>query len=257
MIGPALLFAVLMSILSTALLAGGLLAAKTYASRSAAAYAGIAADGAVQALRRALALQIAGEVARAQAGSVWPPSHEFAPPPPDANDSACADSCALIVKTTWAPAIASGPMVPVRRLQRRLVDEQRVAATVTVTVEAARGDVLARRERLVTLRVLDTPPYALVDGELDTSVALDVPPGAAQGDVAAGGTLPVNVKMACERVDPANDASPAANSGLPWGVTANNHAAHEALCEGSLSAVDQFADGTWSNGNVAANGWTR
>jgi hypothetical protein len=254
MLGPALMLMLVATMLSSALLASGLLAARIAALQTAGAYANAAADGAVQALREALAVQIADDVARARRNRQWPPAHAYDPPAPSGGRPLCSAPCSYIATADWQRS-TGGETVTASGLQGEFVDEDRVAEAVTVTLTSPRGDVLAVRKRLVTLRVLDVPPYAIVSGQLDAASPSGAA-GGAQGDVAADASARIGAIMQCQLAAPVAGVASPANDGLPWGVAAGNAGAHEVSCSRAYSSVDRFVDRSWRTGYAGTDGWT-
>jgi hypothetical protein len=141
-------------------------------------------------------------------------------------------------------------------VQRSVIDEERVAGSVTVRILDRTGNVVAERTRSVTLRVFDAEPYAVVAGVREWTV-LEGTRAAAQGD--DGGTPPrdgtaeladelapdpahpdryrdtrIKVDMDCaeqsahfDEGDAFADNDPSGDDGLPWGVSGH---AFEAPC---------------------------
>ena len=234
-----------------------LAAAQVSAHQQAANYAEIALDSGVRALQNAKAQRIAENL------QSFPTQVE-----PDPSglvlQRACQAGCALYTTVSWAQAEGSSAAADTaHNLQATYLGEARQAEAVTATVTTSAGDVVATRTRYVTFRLFNVPPYALIVAQTDSGAAINTQPGTAPGDTGgldpASGTADtrISVRLACRRIDPQNDQDPAANDGLPWGVGANNHNAHEALCNEATSPVDHFTDGSWSNQNLNTSGWSR
>jgi len=222
---------------------------------------------------------LAAVVERNGAGGPW--SYE---PSTSAPKSACAaqtqPSCPFHYRiratiTAGSGTGASGGADSASNLQAAVINEQRVSASVTVTIVGSTGAMLGARTRFLTYRVFDTAPYAIVSGSRDSATAIGAA-SAAQGDSggAAGtsGADPaspapsgfddtrIHVRLTCRTVITdvvpfANDQQPAGNDGLPWGNAAQ--AAYEAPCPAADASADVFRDERWGNGDTNATGWTQ
>jgi hypothetical protein len=135
-------------------------------------------------------------------------------------------------------------------LQAAVIDEQRVSAVVTVTIDGP-GGTLATRTRFLTYRVFETAPYAVVSGSRD-STTVEGTQAAAQGDTggaASGADTRIHVRLICR------PASANGNDGLPWGNAAQ--AAYETACLAPDTPADAFRSERWTNGDTNASGWTQ
>lgn len=246
--------------LACAVLESGALAARTAMER-------LVAHETDLALRDAVArftTDVRAIVAAQGASGPWPASQPEDPYPhagsrPEAlcsSDSGTA-SCSFSYTLAWTidgHSNANGSPVAgdadvANNLQRAVIDEERIAGSVTVRVTDRNGRVVATRTRTVTLRVFDAVPYAVVSGVRELTT-LDGTRDAAQGD--NGGTdvrdgtgaladepapdpahpdryrdTRIKVDMECaeessgfDESDPFADNAPAGDDGLPWGVSA-------------------------------------
>ncbi len=202
-------------------------------------------------------------VAAQGASGPWPGSQQSDPYPhdPAALQPVCAGTpetkaCPFAYTFAWSiaghtnasVAVAPGGPDTAENLQRAVIDEERVAGSVTVRLLDRHGQLVATRTRFVTLRVFDTAPYAIVSGVRESDT-LDGTRTAAQGDTggtparAGAGVLadapspdPANpdryrdtrikVDMDCveqspsfDENNPYADNSTAGDDGLPWGVS--------------------------------------
>jgi hypothetical protein len=208
-------------------------------------------------------------VAAQGAGGPWPASAQTDPFPHAGAraEALCAAQapvrCPFAYELTWtidghseaSNGGANGPALA-RALQRSVIDEERIAGSVSVRVLDPAGTVIAARTRAVTVRVFDAAPYAIVAGVRESTVLAGTRT-AAQGD--DGGTAPrdgtaeladepapdpahpdryrdtrIKVDMDCAEAsphfdenDPFADDDPAGDDGLPWGVSG---AAFEVPC---------------------------
>jgi hypothetical protein len=175
--------------------------------------------------------------------------------------------------TAGSGSAASGAGDSASNLQAAIINEQRVSASVTVTIVGSTGATLGTRTRFLTYRVFDTAPYAVISGSRD-SATVNGAASAAQGDSGGAAGTPVadaaspggfddtriHVRLTCrtiiENVVPfSNDQQPAGNDGLPWGNAAQ--AAYEAPCPAVDAAADIFRDEQWGNGDTNSSGWTQ
>jgi hypothetical protein len=245
--------------LGCAVLASGALAARTAMDRFVAHETSLALRDAVT----RFTTDIRAIVAAQGASGPWPASQASDPYPhagvqPEAlcRSDAGAPACPFFYTLAWTVDGHSNPGGPpatgatdvANNLQRSVIDEERIAGSVTVRVTDRGGRVVAARTRTVTLRVFDAAPYAIVSGVRELTT-LDGTRDAAQGD--SGGTdvrdgtgiladepapdpahpdryrdTRIKVDMDCaeespgfNESDPFADDAPAGDDGLPWGVS--------------------------------------
>jgi len=245
--------------LGCAVLAGGTLAARTQLDRFVAHETDLALRDAVA----RFTADVRTIVAAQGASGPWPASQQTDPFPhagsrPQAlcGSDAGAGVCPFTYAFTWtidgqtnagAGPPPGGPDVA-NNLQRAVIDEERIAGSVSVRVTDRDGNVVAARTRTLTLRVFDAAPYAVVSGVRELTT-LDGTRSAAQGD--SGGTgsragtgiladepapdpahpdryrdTRIKVDMDCAEASPGfsesnpfADDAPAGDDGLPWGVS--------------------------------------
>lgn len=243
------------------------LAALTSASLAArAALDRFAAHATDAALRDALARytsDVRAIVAAQGASGPWPASpqtdpfpHDTSLPQPLCSDESLTKACPFSYTSSWtidghtnaaAGGTAAGPDTA-NNLQRAVIDEERIAGSVSVRLTDRRGNVVAERTRFVTARVFDAAPYAIVSGMRETTT-VNGWFAAAQGDSAgtparsdgaglADAAAPdpsnpdryrdtrINVEMDCveesspfDESDPFADNAAVGDDGLPWGVS--------------------------------------
>jgi hypothetical protein len=179
--------------------------------------------------------------------------------------------------TAGSSSGAPGGADAASNLQAAVINEQRVSASVTVTIVGASGAALGTRTRFLTYRVFDTAPYAVISGSRDSATVNGVASaaqgdsGGAPGSPAGGAESPdavpphaddtrIHVRLTCrtviDNVVPfSNDQQPAGNGGLPWGNAAQ--AAYEAPCPSADAAADVFREERWDNGDTNSSGWTQ
>jgi hypothetical protein len=245
--------------LACAVLASGALAARTALER-------FVAHETELALRDAVArftTDVRAIVAAQGASGPWPASQANDPYPHAGqqpltlcSSDAGAPACPFAYTLAWTidghsnaggvPAAVGSDVAS--NLQRSVIDEERIAGSLTVRVTDRDGRVVAARTRTVTLRVFDAAPYAVVSGVRDLTTLAGTR-GAAQGD--SGGTdardgtgvladepapdpahpdryrdTRIKVDMNCAEESPGfnesapfTDDAPAGDDGLPWGVS--------------------------------------
>jgi hypothetical protein len=197
-------------------------------------------------------------VAQHGAATAWPPTTVTEPAQPAC--AAAATTCTTFATIAYAVAgssatATSGPD-PAENLQSAL-HENRISGTVTATITNQNGTVLATRTRLLTVRVFDAAPYAVVTGAREAS-AMAGSVSAAEGDeggyrdttLFSGRATPdpskpmtvkdttVRVTMTCansasnsNETEPMLDNNQPGNDDKPWGVSGGQ--AFEAPCSPS------------------------
>ncbi|TAM61872.1 hypothetical protein EPN52_01745 [bacterium] len=136
------------------------------------------------------------------------------------------------VAQTGASGTQGGVLVAPSLQQSPGVAEGRIAARVTAVVRGADGTPLATRARMLTLRVLAAPPYAVVTGVLDAA-ALSIDEQGDSGGASAGDDTRVHAVLLC-----ADGGSGACNGATP-------------------RPADRFADQSWDAGTQPPQGWAR
>jgi hypothetical protein len=245
--------------LACAVLGSGALAARTAMDRFVAHETSLALRDAVA----RFTADVRAIVAAQGASGPWPASQANDPYPhagsqPEAlcaSDSGAAP-CPFFYSLAWTidghsnadGSPAAGDAGVANNVQRAVIDEERVAGSVSVRVTDRSGRVVAARSRTVTLRVFDAAPYAVVSGVRELTT-VDGTRAAAQGD--SGGTdvrdgtgvladepapdpahpdryrdTRIKVDMKCAEESPGfNESEPfaddaaAGDDGLPWGVS--------------------------------------
>ncbi|MGH7709294.1 MAG: hypothetical protein ACREM6_15475 [Vulcanimicrobiaceae bacterium] len=190
--------------------------------------------------------------------------------------TAGAATCERSFTADWK--ITSGPLADpssaatatAYNVQREILHENRVAAVVVARIIGANGEELGSRTRYLTLRVLNSQPYATVTGvrdietilgknssmQGDTSGTLANTAGTQRDMLAPDPTHPgyyhdtvVKASLSCD------DAS--FNEGFPWGNTRGG--APVAPCAGATPApIPEEPARSWEDGSVTANdGWSQ
>lgn len=280
MLLPIVFLLALMLTLATALLESGLAATKIALHASVASYSAVAVAGGVADFTASLAAFVRQNGTRGP----WPAAASHVFPAPLCDAATAGSQCALFSTIDATITDPSAPITSGRRrdaasnLQTSVIGERRLSAVVTATISAPNGTILGTRTRLLTYRVFEAPPYAIVSGSQDTTTVnglrtaaqgdtggawtkaqdgAPLPPATSQG---SAGDTRIHVQLSCttviaDVVANTNDQQVRGNDGLPWGNAAN--AAHETPCTEKASPADAFADRPWTNGNANASGWTR
>jgi hypothetical protein len=184
--------------------------------------------------------------------------------------SAQAAKCPFTYQASWQITGSSSPLASpspgpdlAQNLQIDVINEQRVAAAVTLTMTGrSSGETMGSRTRYLTIRVLRLPPYAIVSGvrdyqtvngrftaaEGDTGgVPADVEMRGASRDLASPNPnepdqyrdTTIKIIVECHdvqsRPDPMAANGATQNDGLPWGV--NSSRAYEAPCVPPIGLV--------------------
>jgi hypothetical protein len=165
-----------------------------------------------------------------------------------------------------------------------LGQEQRFSAIVSIELHGANAAsaLLAKRSRLLTLRVFSVPPFAIVDGVRDVATADDAT-GAAEGDPAGIPAAPgdvatpdparpdnyrdTTIKVRHQCAGPDNGADPG-TFGHQWGL--GGAPGIDSACAPTPPPWatspapppppgngDTFAARQWGNSNLNQSGWTR
>jgi hypothetical protein len=263
MLVPVIFVVALMVTLATAMLESSVFAAKIALHRSVARYSELAvSDGVAD-----FTAELADFVKQNGSSGPWPRATSRTQPKSVCDAGIAAGGCPPFFSTVERTITdASGAVTNtssadgVRNVQTSGINEARISVVVSATIGAQNGSIIfGSRARLLTYRVFEAAPYAIVSGSRDlTSVndSLRTAQGdsggapAAWGPSAAGGSAPhdtrIHVRLVC--------AQTAGNDGLPWG---NGGAAFEATCNPTASPADAFADKAWTHGNSGAPGWTQ
>jgi hypothetical protein len=124
-------------------------------------------------------------VSKYGASAAWPTSTITDEPEPaclatPTTSSACSSFITIAYAVVGTSAAPNGGPDLAQNLQAAL-NENRISATVTATITDQNGDVESSRTRLVTVRVLEAPPFAIVTGERDAAtIANNI--GSEEGD---------------------------------------------------------------------------
>lgn len=143
----------------------------------------------------------------------------FTPSPPQPACAGARPACAYYVSRSIS--LETTPSAAGNLEADANVNENRVAANITVTILTPDGTALAVREKRAILRTFQTPPYAVIAGTSDGSS--DLAARASQGD--DGGLPPSAENSACTpsttdetvvRAEYYNDASGACTDASTW-----------------------------------------
>ncbi|MBD5634334.1 MAG: hypothetical protein IAI49_07625, partial [Candidatus Eremiobacteraeota bacterium] len=132
-------------------------------------------------------------VARHGASAAWPaatvsdaPEPICSPPPSAGNGAAATSQCNSFVTISYAvvgESAASATGSDVAQNLQAALNENRIAGTVTATITDRSGNVESSHTRMLTARVFDAPPFAILSGARDaTTMANSIQ--SAQGDTA-------------------------------------------------------------------------
>jgi hypothetical protein len=166
-----------------------------------------------------------------------------------------------------------------------LGQEQRLSSVVSIEIHGAApaSPLLAKRSRLLTLRIFSVPPFAIVDGSRDLATA-DDETGAAEGDPAGTLAAPddattpdparpddyhdTTIKVRHECAGPDTGGVDPGTFGYDWGT--GDTPAVDSLCDPTPppwatspapppppGIGDTFATQSWGNSNLNQTGWTR
>lgn len=241
MLAYALFFVSLITLALGALLDGGLAFARASAQHAAQHYA---ETGFLQA-RAAL---VAGIAAQVQAGALA----LSAPADLPALPGRFATSAKFSLAGGTAAGTGSGNAVATDLQTHPAIGEQRVAATIALTVAASDGTPLAVRTEYVTLRTFAVPPYAIIEGTSDAAGARDDPteadaagcdparPAACDTNNAGAGAAPGDTRI--RALSRCNDGGSGACAGLIY-VAAD--------------PANTPAATPWQDANAQATGWSR
>lgn len=198
MLANALFYVLLIGIASSTFLTAGLFMSRLTIER-------LAQNAIAPAYQRAAAVLQQTVVTDMQSGGLPEPLPSFTPLPSSCIDSACNytahETIAVEPNAPSAACDASSPNCAVNEESNGYVNEQRVAARITVTITAPGGETLATRSADVILRTFATPPFAAIAGARDGSFG-GLPPAQTAGD--AGGTLPATPNP-CASAPPDDD----------------------------------------------------
>ncbi len=279
-----MLLQVLLSVVLIALLAGALLASALVNVKVAAQQAVVRITGTALARGTDEFVNWAQDyVAQRGAATTWPST-----PVTDQPQAACATTTACNTFATIVYGVvgssaagASGPD-PAQNLQSAL-HENRISGTVTATITDQNGTIIGSRTRLVTVRIFDAPPFAVLSGARDVSTIAGSAQ-AGQGDT-AGYRVASSFYQSQATPNPSNpsavkdtsilvtftDNTAPGNDSEPWGVSGGT--AFEAPCAPTYSfssnppipadaeipannvyEVGGFTSSSWSSSPTGTNG---
>lgn len=180
MLANALVCVALIALAANTILSAGLISGRLAVRRAAQTYMNREYQRASQALLSEIAL-----FARNDSFPDPLPTFTFAPACVDERDP-CGFTASAAVSAQFgdsdSPAPCDTDWACANNEQRNAyVAERRIVATISVTVQAGDGSVLATRESDVTLRTLNAPPYVAIAGARDRTTgavsAAGLPPG--------------------------------------------------------------------------------
>lgn len=193
-----LFYVLLIGIASSTFLTAGLFMSRATIERLAQNAVAPAYQRAAGALQQTIAADM-------QNGGLPDPLPAFTPLPAFCVDSACnykaSETIAVVQNSGGAACDASSPNCAINEEANGYVNEQRVAARITVTVAAPGGETLVTRSAGVILRTFAAAPYAAIIGSRDGSFDGIAAAGTAGDD---GGTLPATPDP-CAGAPPDND----------------------------------------------------
>jgi hypothetical protein len=233
MLVNALFYVLLIAMASSTFLTAGLFMTRVTIVQQARAALAPGYQRAAAALQQTIAADI-------QHGGVPNPLSSFTPLPAVCADSACtyraSETIAIQQNSSGGTCGYASPNCAVNEESNGYVNEQRVAARITVTVTAPGGETLATRSEDVILRTFAAPPYAAILGARDGSFDGLAPAQTAGDD---GGTLPATP-------NPCASATP--DGGTVVRVAYRNTATN-ACTEGSTFRSNAYS------ANSAGTGW--
>lgn len=187
MLAGVIFYVALIALLATTILSAGLAMTRMTITRMAQPYLAAGYQRAIASAQETIARDM-------QSGGVPFPAPSFTPLPPACANSTCSYTTTETIALTQSASPTTGPSCdPVQSncasnvQTNAYVHESRLTAFIAVTVNDARGAVIATRSQTAILRTFDTPPYVAIAGSRESSFD-DAARSRAQGD--DGGTAP-------------------------------------------------------------------
>jgi hypothetical protein len=168
--------------------------------------------------QRATAVLESTIVSDLQKGAVPNPAPSFAPIPPQCADAACRYTTAETIALTQVAPATPGPVCDpsesncAQNVQiNPYVDEGRLTAHLTITVQDRSGAVVVTRGGDVTLRLMSAPPYVVPAGSRESTFD-DVIGSNAPGDDGGTADTSIRAKYCNDTTGVCTDASSWANA---------------------------------------------